>query len=698
MADRCTPGTAGLHQQAANRARRDAEQIADLASREEAAEVRSGTPRPAVKRILVTGSRNFDDIPALAQALDRVRAAARKKFGTEIRIIHGGARGADSLAAEWARRRGVEFDEYRADWDKHGKRAGFIRNRQMLDEGKPDMVVAFPVGESRGTRGMMKIAGEAGVTVYEPLARGRSKAQKGSGVSREEELEHRKSWLAATSLAARRADEVRAKIPEAAKSAGLQGLFRTKLASHIADEMYGIIRGGRDRLEAVLQSKSPEQIARVRKLREEFEAGDRRLSSLRDARLKRIREIEERIETGVDPGKLAEANKAVSDARNAVSRIEVKRERNGARLRTDEEAAYQKLLKDANPEEAKETYRHIVEAMVREIGEPMQNWVDAAAAAEVARGEHESKMGAPMNVRRDTFETDLEEDSHEDNGEYDGMLLGSLSPRQESDFFRRKPLLGERVMGVRYRDTPEDNWVTFYNPNFRIGSKEERTEYNDMAGDNEAAPADFAMWQADEILTPEGWEANPARRADAYLVSLQEQRGQAEEKRIGAKPAEDVSDQETAWLAARRGRDGDTPRASVLAGAILIRMNGKTYRNPDYLGFSRVSRAKDPPMLPDNVGIGDLDSVLMETVGAGVNDKGRWTKVSELAQEFAGEERLTGDLPLAMLVGNGEGQWYWNPTYKPDETHQGALRNREEDPPQAPRLASSSRVDHERTG
>ena len=52
---------------------------------------------------------------------------------------------------------------YPADWDKHGKAAGPIRNKQMIDEGKPDLVIAFPGG--RGTAGAVRLAKFAGVTV-----------------------------------------------------------------------------------------------------------------------------------------------------------------------------------------------------------------------------------------------------------------------------------------------------------------------------------------------------------------------------------------------------------------------------------------------------------------------------------------------------------------------------------------------------
>ncbi len=84
-------------------------------------------------------------------------------------LIQGGARGADYFAWEWANERGVMCGSYPADWDAHGKRAGPIRNQQMIDEGKPDGVVAFPGG--RGTKDMVDRAEKAGLKVWFPCGR-----------------------------------------------------------------------------------------------------------------------------------------------------------------------------------------------------------------------------------------------------------------------------------------------------------------------------------------------------------------------------------------------------------------------------------------------------------------------------------------------------------------------------------------------
>lgn len=118
--------------------------------------VNGSGPHGAV-RVLVCGSREWTDRDAIYNFL---------AFLTRDNVvIHGAARGADSIAAEAAGRRGAAVVAFPAEWDKHGKAAGPIRNQRMLDEGKPDVVIAFGVG--RGTGDMIRRAGKAGVPVYQ---------------------------------------------------------------------------------------------------------------------------------------------------------------------------------------------------------------------------------------------------------------------------------------------------------------------------------------------------------------------------------------------------------------------------------------------------------------------------------------------------------------------------------------------------
>ena len=89
--------------------------------------------------------------------------------GLEItHVIHGGSSGADALAGRWAHLASIPYTVYPANWERHGKAAGPLRNQRMLDEGKPDLVIAFPGG--RGTADMVRRAKEAGVEVREVRA------------------------------------------------------------------------------------------------------------------------------------------------------------------------------------------------------------------------------------------------------------------------------------------------------------------------------------------------------------------------------------------------------------------------------------------------------------------------------------------------------------------------------------------------
>lgn len=104
-------------------------------------------------RILVTGGRDFTDATFLNHVLDEFHAGTRGPVGL---VIHGAAHGADSLAGAWAGRRGVPVKAYVAEWQNEGRAAGPIRNKRMLHEGKPDLVIAFP--GVRGTANMVKQA------------------------------------------------------------------------------------------------------------------------------------------------------------------------------------------------------------------------------------------------------------------------------------------------------------------------------------------------------------------------------------------------------------------------------------------------------------------------------------------------------------------------------------------------------------
>lgn len=111
-------------------------------------------------KVLVCGGRDYSDWHALSAALAQVKLLAPHD---SLTIIQGGAAGADAMAREWCEAYHIPYMNYPADWEKHGRAAGPIRNQRMLDEGRPDLVLAFPGG--RGTADMMTRARSAGVEV-----------------------------------------------------------------------------------------------------------------------------------------------------------------------------------------------------------------------------------------------------------------------------------------------------------------------------------------------------------------------------------------------------------------------------------------------------------------------------------------------------------------------------------------------------
>jgi predicted Rossmann fold nucleotide-binding protein DprA/Smf involved in DNA uptake len=115
-------------------------------------------------KVLICGSRNITD-PAL------VSQAVSQSGITPTHIISGGARGVDRLAGEYAVSQGIGFTEYPADWDKYGKRAGFIRNYAMV--GAADAVIAVWDGTSTGTKHSIEFAKSCGKRIFVYLNKSR---------------------------------------------------------------------------------------------------------------------------------------------------------------------------------------------------------------------------------------------------------------------------------------------------------------------------------------------------------------------------------------------------------------------------------------------------------------------------------------------------------------------------------------------
>lgn len=109
-----------------------------------------------MSKVLITGSRSWADKDTIATALKEIGA-------TEI--AQGGATGADCLAWRVAAELHIPCRTYQADWKKHGRGAGLIRNTEMLNEFKPDVVLAFWDGSSKGTAHMIETSQRGGCRV-----------------------------------------------------------------------------------------------------------------------------------------------------------------------------------------------------------------------------------------------------------------------------------------------------------------------------------------------------------------------------------------------------------------------------------------------------------------------------------------------------------------------------------------------------
>jgi hypothetical protein len=114
--------------------------------------------------IMVTGSRGWANKRLLWGTLDNLCMEVERAHPepVEFVLLCGGAKGADEMAAAWADNRGYSVRVMPAQWKLHGKRAGILRNEQMVNT-HPDIVVAFWDGSSPGTAHAKAFAEAAGI-------------------------------------------------------------------------------------------------------------------------------------------------------------------------------------------------------------------------------------------------------------------------------------------------------------------------------------------------------------------------------------------------------------------------------------------------------------------------------------------------------------------------------------------------------
>ncbi|MBE6770480.1 MAG: DUF2493 domain-containing protein [Ruminococcaceae bacterium] len=104
-----------------------------------------------VKRVVIAGCRDYNNYDEAKKYIDFCLSNIRKE--NNIIILSGCASGADAIGERYAKENGFEVEKHPADWEKHGKAAGPIRNKEMAE--KCDCVICLWDGKSRGTRSMI---------------------------------------------------------------------------------------------------------------------------------------------------------------------------------------------------------------------------------------------------------------------------------------------------------------------------------------------------------------------------------------------------------------------------------------------------------------------------------------------------------------------------------------------------------------
>lgn len=117
-------------------------------------------------KVILCGSRDWEDAHPIYLTLAGLKAMC-EAIGEELVLVHGAARGADSIAGDIGTSLGIRVIPVPAEWDKYGKKAGPIRNQKMLDDHDISAVYAFRLpGYSNGTDDMITRAKDAGKPTY----------------------------------------------------------------------------------------------------------------------------------------------------------------------------------------------------------------------------------------------------------------------------------------------------------------------------------------------------------------------------------------------------------------------------------------------------------------------------------------------------------------------------------------------------
>lgn len=118
------------------------------------------------RRIIVAGSRNCNDYKLISEVLNKyIRYCAEN--GIKPEFVSGGCRGVDTLAERFCKLHNYPIKVFNADWATYGKRAGYLRNKQMAEYAAETggSLIAFWDGKSRGTKMMIELAESEGLAV-----------------------------------------------------------------------------------------------------------------------------------------------------------------------------------------------------------------------------------------------------------------------------------------------------------------------------------------------------------------------------------------------------------------------------------------------------------------------------------------------------------------------------------------------------
>lgn len=120
-------------------------------------------------RVIIAGSRDFNDYSLLKDSATKI-ISSKTIPSSLIKIVSGGARGADKFGEQFANEMGLEIVRFPADWNGLGKRAGYVRNAEMakfaVADGNTGILIAFWDGVSKGTKHMIDLAERYGLKVH----------------------------------------------------------------------------------------------------------------------------------------------------------------------------------------------------------------------------------------------------------------------------------------------------------------------------------------------------------------------------------------------------------------------------------------------------------------------------------------------------------------------------------------------------